>query len=204
MEAAQQPDREIGGDIETAKVTLMTAPGAKAKAVPVRNGSVIMSPSNRRNPDRTGLAGSFGWDTLPGFYAVTASKPGCRAPRGPLLSVTTPLFEVPPPRSNLVLLLRCPTPHRTATALSVKAYRGRLGSVNIVATVRAKHGRLRASALVGTVTFRAGSRFLATVPVTAAARRASVLIPRLRHSPRRYTASFSGNAALAPSQAQGG
>ena len=61
-----------GAPVKGAKVTLLhRASGSKLGTVP--NGSGIMSPANRRNPDRTDAIGHFGWDVLAGFYQVTAT-----------------------------------------------------------------------------------------------------------------------------------
>ena len=61
-----------------------------------------MSPSNRVNPVVTDSEGMFGWETVPGFYEVTASKEGCG-------SATTAAFEVPPAQTELNLVLDCVT-----------------------------------------------------------------------------------------------
>ena len=36
----------------------------------VPNGSAVMSPANRINPDTTSAAGIFGWDAIAGYYEV--------------------------------------------------------------------------------------------------------------------------------------
>jgi hypothetical protein len=83
----------------------------------VPNGSAIMSPSNRVNPDTTPANGKFGWDVLAGFYKVHAAKAGCT-------SADSAVMNIPPPVTNLVLVLNCggggggPVPGPTATATS--------------------------------------------------------------------------------------
>ena len=67
---------------------------------PVGDGSAIMSPSNRLNPSSTTADGAFAWDVIAGFYRVEASKPGC-------VTASSPVFEVPPPATGIVLKLAC-------------------------------------------------------------------------------------------------
>jgi len=86
--------------VADATVTLLTAESLAGPFLPVPEGSPVMSPANRVNPDRTGADGRFRWDTVPGFYEVTASKPGCG-------SATSGAFEVPPPVTQLRLVLHC-------------------------------------------------------------------------------------------------
>jgi CSLREA domain-containing protein len=74
----------------------------------VPDGSPIMAPNNRVNPDRTDANGHFGWDVIPGFYAVQAEKKGCTAPRGGGSFVQTKVLEIPPPVTDLDLRLDCP------------------------------------------------------------------------------------------------
>lgn len=77
----------------------------------VPNGSIVMAPRNRKNPDQTDFAGHFGWDVSYGYwYRVTASHPGCVSPTNPLqTTVQTPLMFVPPEVTNLDIRLACPT-----------------------------------------------------------------------------------------------
>ena len=42
----------------------------------VPDGSAIMAPTNRANPDTTDSAGHFGWDVITGYYRVRASHAG--------------------------------------------------------------------------------------------------------------------------------
>jgi len=85
--------------ISGATVTLLTSDSQDGTFTAVPSGSAIMSQGNRVNPDTTSLTGHFGWDTVPGWYEVQASKNGC--------TVTTPAFSVPPPVSNLQIVLNC-------------------------------------------------------------------------------------------------
>ncbi|MGH2871788.1 MAG: hypothetical protein ACRDL5_04930, partial [Solirubrobacteraceae bacterium] len=65
--------------VSGAKVTLLRSTKRSGRFTAPRSGSAIMSPGNRRNPDRTNALGLFGWDVVPGYYRVTASKSGCTA-----------------------------------------------------------------------------------------------------------------------------
>ncbi len=86
--------------VSGATVTLLAGPQSFGPFTAVPNGSTVMSPANRKNSDTTGSLGEFGWDTLPGYYQVEAHKAGCG-------STTTPAFQVPPPVTNLQLVLHC-------------------------------------------------------------------------------------------------
>ena len=69
----------------------------------VANGSSTMSPGNRNNPVTTGPDGTFGWDVLPGYYKVIATRPGCT---GPDLD-SSPALTIPPAVTNLTITLQC-------------------------------------------------------------------------------------------------
>jgi hypothetical protein len=101
VNTAGQP---IGG----ATVTLLYAESASGPFEPVPDGSDIMSPANQENPMVTAADGYFGWDTVPGFYEVQATESGCYTPGDPSDTVaTTPVLEVPPAATGLVLTLDC-------------------------------------------------------------------------------------------------
>jgi hypothetical protein len=76
----------------------------------VPDGSVLMSPSNRSNPDTTDALGQFGWDVVTGFYVVRAEKAGCRSPDGTQPFVDSPVLTIPPAVLDLDLRLDCPPP----------------------------------------------------------------------------------------------
>ncbi len=98
-----------------ATVTLLRATTAKGRFARVANGSAVMSPANRRDPDRTDSSGHFGWDVVTGYYKVQASHGGCSDPRNRRRrSVTTRAYKVPPPVDNIVLKLRCPDAPKVA------------------------------------------------------------------------------------------
>jgi hypothetical protein len=70
-----------------------------------------MSPANRTNPDTTDAEGRFGWDVIAGFYKVRAEKEGCVSPENPLQAfVETQVLEIPPPATDLELILNCESP----------------------------------------------------------------------------------------------
>jgi hypothetical protein len=104
----------FGNLIVGATVTLYRsdAPGGPFDQVP--DGSAIMSPSNRQNPDTTDAVGHFGWDVIAGYYKVRAEKAGCHAPGNPGQSfVETIVLTIPPPVTDLVLVLQCPSTDTT-------------------------------------------------------------------------------------------
>ncbi len=100
--------RTVSGEpVVGATVVLQRSAAAGGPFAQVPNGSTIMSPSNRDNPDLTDADGHFGWDTIAGFYKVTASKAGCHAPGSDASEVSTPELQVPPPVTDLDLRLDC-------------------------------------------------------------------------------------------------
>ncbi|MBN2007582.1 MAG: cellulose binding domain-containing protein [Anaerolineae bacterium] len=100
-----------GAPIAGATVTLLRSNSPGGPFNPVPNGSDIMSPTNRTNPDTTDESGSFGWDVKPGYYKVRAEAGMCHAPGNPLQPyVETSVLQVPPPVVDLDLRLECPAP----------------------------------------------------------------------------------------------
>jgi hypothetical protein len=63
---------------------------------------------------------------LPGFYEVEASKSGCG-------SAITPVFEVPPPRTGLQLVLHCSNQLHVETSSLPGAVRGQTYEAQLVA-----------------------------------------------------------------------
>lgn len=101
--------RSVNGAVITgATVTLYRADSPAGPFVQVPDGSAIMSPSNRRNPDLTDANGHFGWDVIAGYYVVRAERAGCHGPDGAPFT-TTDVLPVPPPVFDLDLRLDCPT-----------------------------------------------------------------------------------------------
>ena len=93
-----------GRPVAGATVTLYYSPiDAGGPFSAVANGSVIMSPGNRQNPTTTGADGAFGWDVLPGYYEVVATRPGCT---GPDLT-NSPVLTIPPAVTDLTITLQC-------------------------------------------------------------------------------------------------
>jgi DNA-binding beta-propeller fold protein YncE len=174
-----------GIPVAGARVVLLRG-ASKARLRRVPNGSTLMSPSNRRNPDRTNAAGRFGWDVQPGWYRVTASRRGCRP-----ATAATRVFAVPPPVSDIRLTLRCPRLRRSHTRVSVAARRRVRGMLTMVARVRAR-GRPD-----GYVTFRARRRMLGQVAVGP--RGVAVLTVAAARVRGRVLATYSGDGYLAPS-----
>ena len=185
-----------GVPVAGAKVVLTRAGKRRGRQVRVRHGSPIMSPSNRRNPDRTDAIGRFGWDVLPGFYRVTVSKRGCRATKGHGKHARTRVFAIPPAVTSASLRLNCSL-HRRASHVDLRVVRAGMMKRGTAYLLRAEvrgHGKL-----VGTVTFSDGRHVLVQVTVHDGRAAAPVL---LRGAAHRFRASYSGNAFLAPSNSR--
>ena len=96
--------RDLAGNtIPGATVVLFRSDSADGPFAQVPNGSILMSPGNRTNPDRTDGNGHFGWDVVPGFYRVRASATGCSTNE-------TAALQIPPPVTNIDLRLTCAVP----------------------------------------------------------------------------------------------
>jgi hypothetical protein len=102
-----------GTPIENATVTLLRSDSESGPFTAVPDGSAIMSPSNRTNPDTTDASGHFGWDVIAGYYIVRASATNgdgvpCVSPDDATQEfVETEALLVPPPRLDLILELDC-------------------------------------------------------------------------------------------------
>jgi putative cell wall-binding protein len=97
-----------GAPVAGATVTLMRSNVAAGPFTAVPDGSAVMSPGNRTNPDTTTVAGGFGWDVLVGFYVVRAEKAGCHAPGDAGQPyVESAVMQIPPPVTDLNLVLDC-------------------------------------------------------------------------------------------------
>ena len=103
-----------GTPISGATVTLLRSDTAGGPFTVVPDGSAVMSPGNRHNPDMTDADGHFGWDVLSGFYKVRAENAGCNG------IVETDVLQIPPPVTDLVLTLTCPT--QLTSAVSRKTH----------------------------------------------------------------------------------
>jgi Bacterial Ig-like domain (group 3) len=178
-----------GVPLSGTKVVLSRSKHRSGRFRVVPNGSTIMSPANRRNPDHTDTDGSFGWDVLSGFYRIAASHSGCT-------TASTKALKVPPPALDLVIALHCARLHRARTTIEVKLLRTKGSKAVIaVATVTA-HGH---GAPIGVVTFTPGKKKLGSValnPTTHAASEVAVLPA----AGARVRAIYSGDAAYGPSK----
>jgi hypothetical protein len=96
-----------GDPVEGATVTLLRSDNESGPYDIVPDGSAIMSPANRTNPQTSDSAGRFGWDVVPGWYKVRAEKDGCTAPDSTATFVETDALPVPPPQLDLELRLDC-------------------------------------------------------------------------------------------------
>jgi hypothetical protein len=101
-----------GEPIQGATVTLYYGSAQDGPFTAVPNGSTIMSPSNRRNPDLTGTNGDYGWNVQNNqWYKVRAKKSGCTSPTNPSIPYSeSPAVYVPPAVLDLNIQLNCPTP----------------------------------------------------------------------------------------------
>jgi hypothetical protein len=100
-----------GSPLPGATVTLLRSDLIAGPFTVVPDGSAVMSPMNRRNPDSSEASGHFGWDVIAGFYKVQVVKPGCHAPGQPAQpQVETAVMTIPPPVTNLDIRLDCPGP----------------------------------------------------------------------------------------------
>ena len=110
-------DDVTGQPLAGATVTLYRAPSEAGLFLQVPDGSTVMSPDNRANPDTTDEDGQFGWDVTAGYYKVRASKEGCTSASEPGVVdyEETEALEIPPPATELRLTLHCPV---TVTGVS--------------------------------------------------------------------------------------
>jgi hypothetical protein len=107
-----------GRPIDGTTVTLHRSDAIAGPFTPVPDGSGIMSVANRNNPDVTRSGGHFGWDVLAGFYRVRAAKAGCTSPDDQGTPyVETPTLTIPPPVTDLRLVLACGNHPPTAPGL---------------------------------------------------------------------------------------
>ncbi|HEU4410430.1 MAG TPA: nidogen-like domain-containing protein [Polyangiaceae bacterium] len=107
-----------GDRVPDAIVTLFRSDSPSGPFEPVPDGSAIMSPSNRKNPDRSDAQGHYGWDVIAGYYIVRAQKEGCLAlDGGPF--VESHVLTIPPPVTDLDLVLDCPDADLTPPTVEV-------------------------------------------------------------------------------------
>jgi HYR domain-containing protein len=109
-------DSITGQRVAGATVSLLRSDTLSGTFAPLPAGSVLMSPSNRRNSDTADGRGLYGWDVAPGYYKVQASAAGytCDATNPPPGfsclgdTVESGTFIVPPAVIDLDLPLRFP------------------------------------------------------------------------------------------------
>ncbi len=109
-------DEVTGLPVAGATTTLYRSDDPTGPFEVVPDGSAVMSPFNRTNPDLTSADGLFGWDVIAGFYVVRAAAPSCVAPGNPSQAyIETDVLPVEPEWLGLELFLGC------APTLSVPA-----------------------------------------------------------------------------------
>jgi len=101
-----------GAPVVGALVTLFRSDSAAGPFEAVPDGSAVMSPMNRHNPDTSDTVGHFGWDVISGFYKVRAQADGCTSPAGGPY-VETDVLTIPPAITGLDLRLLCATADTT-------------------------------------------------------------------------------------------
>ncbi len=175
---------------------VVTVLSSHTKAGPFRavpNNSDVMSPSNRRNPDHTGILGSFGWDVLPGYYRVSATHAGCTA-IGHGKQALSRVLSIPPAALNIGLELRCPKLTRARTHIALSARAAPMHEITLSARVRGKRPG-------GLVSFLLGRRLLGTVPLDPRHGTASLTVRG--STTHGFVAEYQGDADDAPSSARG-
>jgi hypothetical protein len=140
-----------GNPVPDAQVTLYRSASQQGPFFSVPRDSAVMSPDNRRNPDRTDDNGHFGWDVVAGFYVVRAeTDDGCTA-QSPVLSIPPPVTDAvlrltcppapPPPAPPVVLPTQNPpvaTPARTLASLGKVKLKGKTLAVKVKCAAAAK------------------------------------------------------------------
>lgn len=109
-----------GEPIVGATVTLFRSDTEAGPFTQVPDGSVLMSPSNRVNPDVTDATGHFGWDVVAGFYYVRAEAEDCTSPDDPSQAfVDTEVLTIPPPVTDLDIRLDCDDDGSAPVSMSI-------------------------------------------------------------------------------------
>lgn len=148
-----------GNGLAGVTVTLLRADAPSDPFVVVPNGSAIMSPMNRTNPDLTDGTGHFGWDVIAGYYRVRAERAGCQT--------ESAVLTIPPPVTDLDLRLDCPDPftcYRSKAARGTPPFAPR--NVNLVDQIGMLTASVRKAAALCAPTSVMGSD--ASVPLHAA------------------------------------
>jgi hypothetical protein len=154
----------------------------------VANGSAVMSPSNRRDPDRTDSMGTFGWDVLPGIYRVAVTHPGCSAARSK--RALSRVVVVPPPALHMRIVVICPGLKLASTQTSLRVHKRREHELLLTAHVRGRHP-------YGVVQFLHAGHLLGTAPVNP---RTGIATLTIRVRPTRgFVARYLGSGLDAAS-----
>jgi hypothetical protein len=184
-----------GIPLESATVKLVRSVSKKGPFKAVPKGSTIMSTSNRRDPDHTTVLGVFGWNTIPGYYRVQASHPGCTAGgsgRKAKKTIETRIYKVPPPVDNIVIKLKCKGLKRSKTHVRLKLKTTR-GTTTATATVIGKSPQ-------GGVTFSGAGVSGVSIPVGARTHQATFVLTKAH---QQIKVHYLGDAHNAPSVASG-
>jgi hypothetical protein len=184
-----------GNPVPGAIVTLLRADDPDGPFTAVPDGSPLMSPGNRRNPDVTSDDGKFGWDVLTGYYEIRAEKAGCTDPNNPGNDyVLSQAMEIPPAVNGLKLALSCP---QAATQIpNVYSPGGQAGQpVQVGATLQAAGG---APLAARTLTFTLSGGASCTARTDAGGAASCSLTPN-QAGQDQLTVSFAGDWADAPS-----
>jgi thermolysin metallopeptidase-like protein/PKD domain-containing protein/nidogen-like len=106
---------QSGEPLDGATVTLYRSDAFDGPFTAVPDGSGLMSVANRNNPDTTRGGGRFGWDVVAGYYRVRAEREGCVSSTDPAQPyVETETLTIPPPVTDLHLVLSCNRPPTAA------------------------------------------------------------------------------------------
>ncbi|MCE0537715.1 PKD domain-containing protein [Kineosporia rhizophila] len=125
-----------GNPVEDAVVTLYRSENYDGPFTVVPDGSRIMSPANRRNPSLTNENGYFGWDVVAGYYQVRAQHAGCVSADDPSLPYALSYtMTIPPPVTDLWLVLDCANGSPLAPDLEVKTTEDVSAQVDLKAKV---------------------------------------------------------------------
>ncbi|HEX4107403.1 MAG TPA: choice-of-anchor D domain-containing protein [Solirubrobacteraceae bacterium] len=187
-----------GAPVSGATVTLKrtSRTGGPLRAVPT--GSAVMSPSNRRNPSISNELGDYGWDVVPGQYAIATRRHGCTVPgRRHSKTVTSRRLGVPPAATGVNLTLSCPSLRRSAVrmAITVRRAKSSVGSDQAVVTLRGRHG-----APVGAVTFTLRGKVDREAAVAKG--RALLAVPAYLVGKGTLVARYGGDATYKPARAR--
>lgn len=177
--------------VASAKVVLTRSSRHGGPFIAVPNGSLIMAPNNRRNPDHTTAVGHFGWDVVAGFYRVSAAHAGCRAASGGS-SALSPVLTIPPAVTGIKLTLKCPHLKRRASRTKLTVHKVPVKLVVLLVRIRGRHPQ-------GTVTLKRRARKLGVVTLV----KGRAEFTAAGTSTTGYRAIYSGDGHNAPSSGRG-